>query len=270
MSDDQIIARYIDAWNRMDVDALLELMHPGAAYYDAFWMETCVGRNLRRYFRDTMNEEPYRFAQTGPSVRTDHGVAFRYSAYDRSGAETDVPIFQGAEVLTIVDDKILTITDVYCSPMESDLLELAAQTANRHGLARHLNDGLGALKESRIRTDLSESINDTRCYLDPAMTMSSLAELVGCPVDQLVAVIEKHFDITARDFIDYQRVQHAKEVLGNNADDPAILEKIESLAGFRSRQDFIRQFTALEGMTPVAFLQKKKRSRRNSAPPYSN
>ena len=59
MDIDELVEKYINAWNRSDVSGLLDLMHPGAAYHDAFWAETCVGRDLALYFRDAMEEEPF-------------------------------------------------------------------------------------------------------------------------------------------------------------------------------------------------------------------
>ena len=42
----ELVEDYMDRWNRRDTAGLLSFMHKGAAYYDAFWRETCVGSDL--------------------------------------------------------------------------------------------------------------------------------------------------------------------------------------------------------------------------------
>jgi hypothetical protein len=54
---EELAKKYVDARNRQDV-GVLELMHPGAAYYDAFWVKSCVGRDLAQWLQDSMDEKP--------------------------------------------------------------------------------------------------------------------------------------------------------------------------------------------------------------------
>jgi AraC-like DNA-binding protein len=254
----ELVETYINAWNQRDVAGLLELMYAGAAYYDAFWMETCVGSDLAQYFQDAMDEEPFWYVQVGEVIETKNGVVFRYSAHDPDASKIGEPLHYGAEILNVVDGKILTITDMYCSSNPDDLLEVAKLAARRHGLTTHVNSGLGALKKARIRAGLSRSVDEDKVHLDPELTIAQLADAVGCTLDQLRIVIKNEFGAGIADFLDIRRVETAKELLENNPDDPDIIDKASRSAGFSSVRQFRTKFADVIGVTPTVFCLKQK------------
>jgi len=258
MYSKEIVYKYIDAWNQQDVTGLLDLMHTGAAYYDAFWMENCVGCDLAQYFRDAMDAEPFWYSPVGEMLSTENGVVYRYSAHHREGHKIGDPILYGAEFLSIRDGKILTVTDMYCSPNPSDLLEVAELAARRHGLTTHVKSGLGALKEARIKAGLTVSVDEEKVYLNGDITMSQLAETVGCTLDQLGVVIERQFDVRFEEFLDSRRVEHARELLEQSPDHPNIVEKVATLVGFMSVGRFEEKFTEIVGVTPTIFCSQQK------------
>ena len=59
MDRDEIVNRYIEAWNQKDAPGLLRLMHPEASYYDAFWQESCSGIHLAKYFSTNFEFDKY-------------------------------------------------------------------------------------------------------------------------------------------------------------------------------------------------------------------
>lgn len=261
MNPEEIVKRYIDAWNQRDEFALLDLMHTGAAYYDAFWMETCVGCDLARYFRDAFDEEPFWYELVGNVLSTENGAVFRYSAHHREGRRIGRLLHYGAEMLNITDGKILTVTDVYCSSDPSDLLEVAELTASRHGLTRHADSGLGALKFARIKAGLEASVNEDNVYLDPDITISQLAEKIGCTLDQLAAVIESQFGVRFEEFLDSRRVEFAKELLEHSPDCEDLVENLAVSVGFRSIRQFEKKFAEFVGITPTNFCSQQRQKK---------
>jgi AraC-like DNA-binding protein len=253
MDLEEIVRKYFDAWNQRDVAGLLDLMHAGAAYYDAFWMETCVGNDLAQYFRDAMAEEPLWYVQVGEIVESENGVVARYSAHDLDASKIGDPLHYGAEIINVVDGKILTITDMYCSSNPDDLLEIAKLAATRHGLTTHVNSGLGGLKQARIKAGLSRSMYEDKIHLDPELTIAQLAEVIGCTLDQLRIVIKHEFGAGIADFLDIQRVENAKALLKDNPDDPDIIEKTSRSVGFKSVRQFRTKFADVVGVTPMVF-----------------
>lgn len=260
MDTDELVRKYIDAWNQLDVSALLELMHSGAAYYDAFWAESCVGRDLRQYFQDAVDEDPAWYEQVGDTIPTDSGVAFRYSAHQRTGSGISKPILYGAEILSIEAGKILTVTDIYCSPNPEDLQEVATLMSARHGLTNHVDSGLGALKEARIKAGLSASIQKEKIYLDPDISLSQLADKVGCTLQQLVAVIEHQFGSNLGNVLDVPRVEHAKGLLQLCGDSSTTMEHIATSSGFASVVEFERKFSEIVGVDPMEYRSRKQDS----------
>ena len=191
MSVEALVTRYISAWNSHDSEALLELMHTGAAYYDAFWRETCVGRDLRQYFEDAFAEEPYHYEQVGAVFGGDDNVIFRYSAYDENDCASEAVLFCGAVILTLRDGKILTISDIYCNPDPTVLAELATLEGRRHGGAKYANAGLGTMRSLRLSARMNEFVARKRDFHNSQMTVGELADRLDCTVDQLIQVIER-------------------------------------------------------------------------------
>lgn len=257
MDEEKLVKQYIDAWNRQDVDGLLNLMHPGAAYYDSFWMETCVGRDLVQYFQDAFDEEPYWYEQIGEATTTEKGVVFRYSAHESSGSRTVEPLHYGAEILHILDDKILTVTDFYCSSAHGDLEEVADLAVRRHGVSTHATSGLGALKTMRIRAELVTEFEEYEVYLDPNITMSQLAERIGCSIDQMSIVINREFGANFESVINARRVEYAKELLRNDPDDLSIIKRASIQVGFKSYKEFRDKFTDILGVTPKDYCRQQ-------------
>lgn len=249
MSIEELVQRYIRAWNRQDVAGLLDLMHPGAAYYDAFWTETCVGRDLAQYFQDAMDEEPFWYEQVGDLIDTDGGVAFRYSAHNRLDGEISAPILYGAEVLIVQDNRILTITDFYCDPSRDALEAVAELARQRHSVPSHTTAGLGELKTSRVKAALATKIQQDRIYLDPDITISKLAENVGCSIEQLSIVLNKYFGRDFDDIVNTCRIEYARELLLVSRDDPNIVTQVARLAGFQSSREFDKKFEATYGIS---------------------
>lgn len=261
MTIEQLVTHYIDAWNRRDVDRLLELMHPGAAYYDAFWMETCVGPHLRQYFKDSLREEPYRYEVTGDIITTPEGCVLRYHAYNRCDSMETEPVFQGAEVLTLRDGRVLTVSDFYCIPHREELEEIAGVVATRHGVPAFTDFGLGAFKALRVRTKLTDSFENTGMYLDPDITASQIAEALDCTLEQLSVVIEKEFGTSVDGLLDARRVDCAKRLLKGGRGDSDIVRTVASQCGFKSYRAFADAFTKIVGVDPVEYCAKARTGR---------
>ena len=254
MTVEQLVEKYIDAWNRQDAAGILETMHSGAAYYDAFWMETCVGRDLSRSFEDSMREDPYRYERAGDIIETPSGCIFRYRAYNLLDRENTAPVIDGAEILTIRDGLILTVSDFYCSPLPAELAELAALVSKRHGLPTHTDSGLGALKALRVKCKLTDSLEKERLYLDPDISASQIAEFLDCTMEQLSVVISKEFGTTVEDMLDVRRIDCAKSMLRNSRESTDAIERVAKHCGFSSYSAFVDKFTEHVGVTPTEYF----------------
>ena len=212
MDIEELVERYFAAWNRHDVAGLLAVMHKGVAYYDAFWRETCVGRDLEQYLIDSFEIEPYFYCQIGDLVTVESGVVFRYSAHIGNGTDIGEVLFYGAEVLTIRDDKILTVSDFYCSSDKKELDEIARLSLRRHGQSMYASEGLGAKKSSIIRSEIARMIDNDTLRLYPELTVAELADQIGCTVDQFLHVISKEIKLNVGSNDDQENVRGLTEL----------------------------------------------------------
>ncbi len=251
MDKESLVEKYIAAWSRQSVTDLLALFHPGAAYYDAFWMETCVGKDLPKYFQDSFDEESEIFERVGDIIVTAHGVVFRYAAFTcPKGAE---PTYYGADVLTILRNKILTVSDHYCDPSRASLLELADLAASRHGQPSHTKGGVSAFKTALIKAELKKAIDVEKCFVDSTLNDVKLAELLDCSNDHLSQLIRRDYGTDIDSYLRQKRVEFAGELLLDKSSNAESIDGIAAAAGFRSAEEFRASFATETGMTPREF-----------------
>lgn len=252
---EKLVQDYISAWNRQDVEGLLALMHSGCAYYDAFWRETCVGRDLVRYFHDSVEDYVYFYELVGNVIETDSGVAFRYNACERNDSKNRKAVFAGVEVLTIRDGKILTVSNHYCDPRHESILELAELEATRHGESRYAVAGLPFHRLLRLKSRLFEAMNQEKLYLNPTLTVSQLADQIGCPDDQLLQVMSIASSENFHDYLDQCRVRYGRDMLLERSCDEIDLVGVAVHAGFQSYNIFCDAFEKAFGETPKEFAR---------------
>jgi AraC-like DNA-binding protein len=255
MGSERLVDDYNDAWNSRSADRLLALMDKRASYYDAFWMEYVSGRNLSQYLQDSFEDENYWYERIGDVIRVNTGVVCRYSASQHLGDGPGEFLFQGAEVFSFRGDKIITVSDYYCSPLEKDLREVALYAARHHGETRQAEAGLSALRALRFRRRLLDVMLGRKVYLDPSLNQSGLAAMVGCSVEHLTRVIDREFGTNFHNFLDRYRIDHAKQMMSGDCHG---LDQVARESGYQTEDDFARAFRRVSGQTPAEFRQQSR------------
>jgi len=176
MDSEKLAGRYFAAWNEKDVPELLGLMHPEASYYDAFWQETCSGRHLSKFFATNFALDLRWYNPNGDILPTPNGLVARYTAFEVDDRQGLAPLFNGAEVFTLSDGLIMTVSDYYCDPNPVDLTEIAMLAEGQHGRTNVVQRGLGARTSGRIKRRLAELATDWNVILDTSLTVTKLAE----------------------------------------------------------------------------------------------
>jgi len=185
---EDFIDKYLSLFNEHDVDGLLDLMHPGVAFYDAFWGETCVGSDMRQYLEDWFAVDQYQYSKFGEIVVSDDGAAFRYNAVDVNRQNLAEGVFNGAEVLTAKHGRLVTISDYYFDPNAEALEEVISLSGLRHGQSKYATNGFSAARKSGIRRKIQAMVDTSQLYLDADLTVHELAETIGCTPGQLIAL----------------------------------------------------------------------------------
>lgn len=257
MDRKELVDSYFSAWNQRNVSNLLRLMHPQASYYDAFWGEICSGQKaLSEYFAANFDLESRWYRQGDEIVITANGLAVRYNAFNCDDAEGRMPIFNGAEIFTLSDDLIMTISDMYCDPTTSDLIEVAALAEGQHGRANLVQLGLGAKSSNRIKRRLAKAAKEMTVFLDPSLTVTKLAGHVNCSVMQLFHVLEEQEETTYLEFVHECRARYASTLLVDTPNGDIIFDQIAKQSGFESDTQFRKAFQNTFGVDADEYVRK--------------
>ena len=102
---------------------------------------------------------------------------------------------------------------------------------------------------SKIETYFEEA----RPYLNLKIRMPELARTLGIPRHVFSFVINEHYQMNFFNLINKYRVEHAKQLLQNEENQPYTLETIGEMAGFNSRSTFNKHFKRIVGISPKAY-----------------
>lgn len=103
---------------------------------------------------------------------------------------------------------------------------------------------------AQIRS-IERAMLEDRVYLTPDLTLEQLATTAHLPARTTSTIINRHFNMSFFDFVNYHRVEAAKALLIAEPD-KSVLE-ISELAGFNSKSAFNRFFKKFAGITPTEF-----------------
>lgn len=256
MDRDETVDRYLEAWNQKDASSLLKLMHPHASYYDAFWQESCSGRHLAKYFKTNFELDGYWYRLSDDIIPTPNGMIARYEALHYDDDMGLAPVFNGVDIFTMAEDLVMTVSDYYCDPTPAALIEVSMLAEGQHGRANVIQRGLGTKIASRIKRRLTEIAADTTVILDTTLTVTSLAEHVGCTVMHLFHVLEDVHNTTFLDYVNGCRARHASTIMIDAADGDVRFDKIAEQCGFESIKELNDAFQKTFDLTADEYMEK--------------
>jgi len=107
-----------------------------------------------------------------------------------------------------------------------------------------------ALKEKLVQKTTVEKL-----YLDPGLTLSSLAEHIGINPHDLSYIINNGLDKNFYQFINELRTEEAKKLLLSEEVKQLDMFGIAIRAGFNSRTTFYASFKKTTGITPTEYMK---------------
>ena len=256
MDRDETVNRYFEAWNQKDAASLLRLMHPQASYYDAFWQETCSGKHLAKYFSTNFEFDRYSYRLSDEIIPSPNGVIARYKAFRSDDDLMRVPVFNGTDIFTMADGLIMTVSDYYCDPTPEALVEVSLLAEGQHGRANVIHRGLGTRTANHIKRQLAKVAADATVILDTSLSVTSLADQVGCTVMHLFHVLEEIQDTTFLDFVSSCRARHASTIMLDAADGDVRFDVIAEQCGFESVKELIDAFQKTFDLTAHEYMDK--------------
>ncbi len=109
-----------------------------------------------------------------------------------------------------------------------------------------------------ICDSVARHLSDTRSFLNPDISLASLAKETSIPSRNLSRSINSYLNKNFFEFINTMRVEYAKECLLKLSTSEYNIDSIYSECGFRSRSSFFQVFKKVTGKTPAAWLSETR------------
>lgn len=116
-----------------------------------------------------------------------------------------------------------------------------------------------ALPETQLATyatRLEQLVQDDRIYLDPTLSLATLANRMKIPRHHLSQLFSRHYNSSFSQYINSLRVEHARAELLKPLPENENLEDLALHCGFNSKTSFNRYFKAQTGYTPSDYRAK--------------
>jgi AraC-like DNA-binding protein len=105
---------------------------------------------------------------------------------------------------------------------------------------------------------LVEALEIQKYYKDPSLTVTTLAQQLGWPVNDLSLLINEAFHTNFNDWVNHYRIQAFKGLLEKPENKKYSMVGLSQEVGFSSKASFYRAFKKVAGMTPSDYLKSKE------------
>lgn len=104
--------------------------------------------------------------------------------------------------------------------------------------------------QPEMATKVDNEIRANKIFMDPDLTLDTLADALGIIPRDLSTLINRHFGINFYEFINRYRIEEAKRMLLSADYKTTTITDIYLAVGFNSKSVFYTFFKKLEGVTP--------------------
>jgi AraC-like DNA-binding protein len=114
--------------------------------------------------------------------------------------------------------------------------------------------------QPELAEQVDKGIRKEKIYMEPDITLDSLAEALNIMPRDLSMLINRHFGINYYEFINRYRIEEAKRMLTSTEYINTTITDIYLRVGFNSKSVFYTFFKKIEGITPTQFRQNANQS----------
>ena len=159
----------------------------------------------------------------------------------------------GCYVLNILDDTVPYIVGplVYSAVvyfLSVKAFQLRATDMDGSAFRQNTNQSLFATIETVVVVD--------KLYLQPDISLSKLSSVLGRSAQHISLAVNEHAKRNFNDYINYYRIQDAKQMLQAPENEKYTISTIAFDVGFSSLSSFNGAFKKFEGITPSSFKKK--------------
>jgi AraC-like DNA-binding protein len=139
------------------------------------------------------------------------------------------------------------------SKEESQVSTLLPRLVIHRPSKKYSNSGLDEGESLAITGTLQKTMTEQKPFLDPALSINDLAALISCSRHHLSQVLNEHLKQSFYDYVNYHRVEEAKQLLLDPSREDHKIASIAYDAGFNSLSAFNDVFKKKSGLTPSQF-----------------
>jgi YesN/AraC family two-component response regulator len=115
-------------------------------------------------------------------------------------------------------------------------------------------------EKAQLFKELVTFIESDSTYLDSGLTLKQLSDALKTNQSYLSRAINGIAGRSFLEFINSYRIKYAEELLGSGSISKYTIEGIARASGFRSKSAFYNYFKKYNGMSPLAYIERQKRS----------
>ena len=245
-------ARYIEAWNQRDAQAIARHISAHGTYLDVAIHQQMTRDELLEHLDELFKLEPYRYELVGEVCAGANTVAFQYRAVPRDSSDGKDDWY-GAEFITLNAETATEIVDYYQQRGVAAPQSPVADVAGVSNVQRYAKSGLSAPQMDAVKQELAVLMEERRVFLQPDLTLPELADSLECSVNHLSQVINAGFGMSFFDYLNQYRVREAMSLLAPGAGEPQTVLAVALQVGFNSTSTFYVAFKKVTGQTPAQY-----------------
>jgi len=119
-----------------------------------------------------------------------------------------------------------------------------------------LTEGIENFSEQGEIRHLKDFMKESAPYLDPSLTLYSLAKQLNLPSKELSILINHTMGLHFFDFVNEYRINYSKKILTDKEQKDLTILEILYDAGFNSKSSFNTEFKKRTGITPTEYRKK--------------
>jgi AraC-like DNA-binding protein len=131
--------------------------------------------------------------------------------------------------------------------------EMNAGNDNDNVISIGEEEGQNGSEFDQLDRKLEQLMQEEKIYLNPELRLNDLAALLGTNRTYASQLIHNRRNLNFCDYVNDYRIQHAKKLLSETADEPLPIEEVALRSGFASNSTFYRVFTDKVGISPSCY-----------------
>lgn len=260
--------RYLEAWNKHDVDAVMSYFSTDAVYIDTTLDRELVGANeISRHVEWMMDICPDIYFEIVDGSGIGNGRLsiewYMHGSnldpfYLKTTQEQGKPL-HGLDFITYEGGKFLSVQvyfDRFHRPVITRSRESEAIKTASVQQPKYQKSGLSEEDLIFHQKELIRLMEEDCIYLEPDLTLVKLANHMEISTNYLSQVINSQFRHNFNDFVNHYRIQKAKDIISNVDNRSMSALDIAFEVGFGSSSAFYLAFKKHTKMTPTEYKNK--------------